>query len=298
MIRPPYLQKGDKVAIISTARKISEKEILPAVELYKSWGLDVQLGKNLFAESNQFAGTDEERLHDLQWAFDTNEIRAVFCARGGYGTARLLDQLDLKGMQQNPKWLVGYSDVTALHLHLQNVLGLETIHGTMPINIHSKPVAGEQESVGSLHGLLFGDYSPYDLGESINNSKQSCRGVLTGGNLSIVYSLLGSPSVPSFDNSILFLEDLDEYLYHVDRMMLNLKRNGVFNGLQAVIIGGLSDMNDNTVPYGKTAKAIVLEHLSSYGFPVYFDFPAGHVSPNLALPFGREVTILNNKLIA
>lgn len=296
MIRPPALKTGDQIAIISTARKIAREEVEPAKELFSNWGLNVFDGTNLYEGHDQFAGTDEQRLSDLQQALNNPNIKAIVCARGGYGTARLLDRVDWSAFSQSPKWLVGYSDITALLMHSINHFGVEGVHGTMPINISRNPDEAENQSVSSLKNLLFGGEMSYELPEHSLTRKGDSEGRLLGGNLSMIYSLLGSNSLPSFENAILFLEDLDEYLYHVDRMVLNLKRNGIFDKISGLVIGGMSDMNDNTVPFGKTAEEIIVDNVSSYGFPVYFGLQAGHISPNLALPFGRKVRIINDKL--
>ena len=292
---PAFLQKGDKIAIISTARSISSTEVAPAIALFESWGLEVQKGAHLHAVDRQFAGTDKERLEDLQKAMNDPEIKAIVCSRGGYGTARILDRLDLSHFNRHPKWVVGYSDVTALHLHLHRYTDWCTLHATMPINISPSPTDAQELSISSLYNLLFGHDNSYQLVKHPLNRPGDMSGTLLGGNLSMIYSLLGSPSCPDFGSCVLFLEDLDEYLYHVDRMTLNLKRNGVFEKLSGVLIGSMSDMNDNTIPFGKTAEEILSEHLSGYDFPVYFGFPAGHQELNLAMPFGAKCAVEANK---
>jgi muramoyltetrapeptide carboxypeptidase len=297
MIQPEHLKKGDTVTIISTARKITLNELAPAISLFESWGLNVVLGQNLLGSFNQFSGTNKERLSDLQHAINDPSIKAVFFARGGYGTGRLLDELDLAPLVNQAKWLVGYSDLTALHLHVFTSLGLASIHGTMPINIVKRVKPGDDLSVESLRKMLFGVNQEYVLNEHPLNVSGDCSGTLVGGNLSIIYSMLGSKSMPAQLDGILFLEDLDEYLYHIDRMMLNLHRNGCLSKLKGVLIGGLSDMNDNEIPFGKSAEEIVFEWLEPLGIPLYFGLQFGHVSPNLALPHGKKVTIINNKLL-
>ncbi len=293
MKRPPFLKPGSSVRIISTARKISQSEVEPSIKLLESWGLSVQLGEHLFDEFDQFAGNDQARTDDLQSALNDTSVGMIWCSRGGYGTVKLIDALDFSVFLHKPKWVVGYSDITGLLCHLTQCLDVATLHATMPINITNTPTPEDLVSMDSLRNALFGKGGRYALQPHALSRPGNCSGQLIGGNLSIVYSLLGSESSPQTNGKILFLEDLDEYLYHIDRMMVNLKRNGLLSKLSGLVIGGLSDMNDNTVPYGKTAEEIVLEHVSEFDYPVYFGFDAGHVSPNLALPFGMDVQIQN-----
>lgn len=285
MVTPPYLDPGDTVGIVSTARKITVEELSPALELLAKWGLNARLGDTIGASMHQFAGDDDLRISDFQQMLDDPEIKAIWCARGGYGTVRVIDGLDFGGFSAKPKWIVGYSDITVLHSHL-NMRGIETLHAQMPLEIEKK--SGETSE--SIKETLFGH--PYEITvptSHLLNRPGSDRGELVGGNLSVIYSLCGSDSALKTNNSILFLEDLDEYLYHVDRMMRNLKRNGLFNNIRGLIIGGMTEMNDNTIPFGKTAEEIVQDVVSEYDFPVCFGFPAGHVPDNRAMIFGREV---------
>lgn len=291
MISLKSLKQNDIVAIVSTARKISLEEINPAIELLESWNLKVRVGRTIGLEDNQFAGTLKERLKDFQNMLDDDEVKAVWCARGGYGTVRIIDELDFSKFKKNPKWIVGYSDVTVLHNHINN-LGFETLHATMPIDLSRNSL----ETINSLKDALFGNHFNYSFKSSKLNIIGKGCGELVGGNLSMLYSLLGSDTAINTNNKILFIEDVDEYLYHLDRMMQNLKRNGYFDNLKGLIVGGLSDMNDNTIPFGKTAKEIVFDVCSDYDFPICFDFPAGHVDDNRALIFGRKVKLeIGNK---
>ncbi|MBN2746413.1 MAG: LD-carboxypeptidase [Bacteroidales bacterium] len=288
----PSLQIGDRVGIISTARKISSIELQPAIEKLQSWGLQVELGKNIFAEYHQFAGTDLQRAEDLQTMLDNSQIRAIFCARGGYGTSRIIDQIDFSRFRQSPKWIVGYSDVTVLHAHIQR-FGYESIHATMPINF---PVDGKDNSaLITLHEALFQNQVSHNFkGESYNFQKEFSA-PMVGGNLSILYSLAATPSDIETEGKILFIEDLDEYLYHIDRMMMNLKRAGKLENLAALLVGGMSDMHDNSVPFGSDAKEIILQHVADFPYPVVFDFPAGHIPDNRAVILGRKATIQNEQ---
>lgn len=287
MEKPQALKIGDKISIISTARKISLEEVQPAINLLTEWGLEVVLGVNLFAEDHQFAGTKAQRLADLQQALNNDEIKAVFCARGGYGTVQLIDEIDFSHFKKQPKWIVGYSDVTVLHNHINQHFGIATLHATMPINFKTNTTAALQ----SLKDALFGNTLNYQCASHAYNRLGEAKGELVGGNLSILYSLTGTASQINTEGKILFLEDLDEYLYHIDRMMQNLKRAGMLHGLKGLLIGGMTDMNDNTIPYGHSAIDIIKSIVAEYDFPVAFGFPAGHLADNRALIMGEEVVL-------
>jgi muramoyltetrapeptide carboxypeptidase len=285
LIQPRYLKRGDTIGIIATARKISTEEINPAIAIIKSWGLEVELGNNLFNADNQFSGTDQERANDWQILLNDTSIKAIISARGGYGTVRIVDQIDFTTFIKNPKWIIGYSDITVLHSHIHN-LGIETLHATMPINFSKNT-----EALESLRKALFGEVIKYEIETNALNRKGIAEGELIGGNLSILYSLSGSISDIDTKGKILFIEDLDEYLYHIDRMMINLKRAGKLSNLAGLVVGGMSDMKDNTVPFGKTAEEIILDAVKEYNYPVCFNFPAGHIDRNLALLFGKKVKL-------
>ncbi len=284
------LNIGDKIGIISTARKISLEELKPSIKLLEEWGLKVVFGKNLFKEDNQFSGTVTQRSSDLQSMIDDDSIKAILCARGGYGTVQIIDKVDFSHLIKNPKWIIGYSDVTVLHSHLHQ-LGITSLHATMPINFEKNT----PKALESLKSALFGLGNLTEINHHHFNRFGKVEGEIVGGNLSILYSLLGSGSDINTDGKILFIEDLDEYLYHVDRMMMNLKRNGKLNNLKALIIGGMSDMNDNTIPFGKTAEEIILEYIKEFDFPVCFNFPAGHLDDNRCVRFGVKSVLEVNK---
>jgi len=288
MICPPYLKHGDKIAIVAPARKVSPAEMDVAISTLRSWGLQVVTGPHLFGENNQYSGTDEERAEDLQMMLDDKDIRAIICARGGYGTVRIIDKLNFSAFEQHPKWIVGYSDITVLHSHIQTQFGIETLHATMPINFPDK---GTEAATDSLRKALFGESLSYSIDPYILNQPGNVCGTITGGNLSILYSLNGTPSDIQTDDKILFIEDLDEYLYHVDRMMMNLKRSGKLSGIKALIVGGITKMNDNAVPFGRQAEQIISDYAREAGIPVCFNFPAGHIADNRALIMGREVQL-------
>ncbi len=290
MKSPPCLKTGDKIGIVSTARKISAVEISAAIKIFEKWGLEVVLGENLYKEHFQFAGTDDQRLSDIQEMLDNPEIKAIVCARGGYGTVRIIDKIDFSVFSKSPKWIVGFSDVTVLHSHIQSNLGIETIHSLMPINFNDIPE--DSQSILTLKKALFGENLSYDIKSHLLNRKGKATGLLTGGNLSILYSLTGSVSDIDTKGKILFIEDLDEYLYHIDRMMMNLKRSGKLENLAGLIVGSMSEMNDNTIPYGHNAYEIIREFVDIYDYPLCFDFPAGHIKDNRALIFGRKTRLV------
>ncbi len=286
MTTPPVLQKGDTIAIVATARKNIDDNLKPTLDLLHSWGLEAVIGSSIGLDDNQLAGTDEQRAADFQQQLDNPNIKAIWCVRGGYGTVRMIDLLDFTEFKQNPKWIIGFSDVTVLHNHL-NTLGFESIHGIMPVSV---PKATE-EAKESLRKALFGEPLSYEIGTDPMNRLGSASGELVGGNLSILYSLFGSESAIDCDDKILFIEDLDEYLYHIDRMMMNLKRNGCLESIKGIIVGSMSKMKDNEIPWGKNAMEIIEDVTKTYTIPVIYNFPAGHIHDNRALILGSTVRI-------
>lgn len=300
MLKPKSLKKGDTIGVVSTARKITTKELAPSVEFVKQWGLNVVLGKSIDAEENQYAGNDELRKSDFQDMLDNPDIDAIWCAKGGYGTVRIIDGLDFSEFLKNPKWIIGYSDITVLHSHIHN-LNVETLHAQILLGVETK----SPETSQSIRKVLFGEdykvtyfvsdeelsYKESSSGSKLNRNGNA-KGILTGGNLSVLYSLCGSDSALHTDGKILFIEDLDEYLYHIDRMMVNLKRNGMLQNLAGLIVGGMTEMHDNIIPFGKTAEEIVWDAVKEYKYPVCFNFPAGHIDDNRALVMGREIELI------
>lgn len=281
MITPKKINIGDKIGILATARKICIEELIPAIEILESWGLEVVLGKFLFEDYNQFAGTIDQRVDDLQNMIEDDEIKAILCARGGYGTVQIIDKINFSSLYNHPKWIIGYSDITVLHSHLHQ-LGLATLHATMPINF----LKNTKTSLDSLYKALFASTNTIHAVNHKFNKLGKVEGEIVGGNLSVLYSLLGSNSDIETKQKILFLEDLDEYLYHIDRMIVNMKRNKKFNNLKAMIIGGMTDMNDNNISFGKTAEEIISGHVNEYNFPICFGFPSGHIDNNSSIILG------------
>ena len=289
MPQPAYLKKGDKVAIVSTARKVSVEEIQEAVKVLESWELQVFVGATIGAADNQFAGDDNLRLHDFQNAINDDSIKAIWCARGGYGTVRFLDEIDFRKFQKKPKWICGFSDVTALHSHVHQLCNQPTIHSLMAFN--AKEDAEVLTALESFRKSLFGEKNKYNFSAHSLNRNGNVKAKIVGGNLSMLYSLAASATDLDTNGKILLLEDLDEYLYHIDRMLLQLKRSGKLENLAALVIGGMSEMRDNAIPFGKNAEEIIAEHIAEFDFPVCFNFPAGHQKNNYAVKLGMEATL-------
>ncbi|MBI9033392.1 MAG: LD-carboxypeptidase [Bacteroidales bacterium] len=287
MIKPPYLKKGDKIGIISPAGKISKDIIDPAISLLEKMGYIPVKGTHIYAGEFQMAGKDEQRLSDIQQMINDPEIKAIFATRGGYGLVRIIDKIDFKPLVTNPKWIVGYSDITILHAHLQGKLHLASIHGVMLKEYQSC----SQRSLNSLTKSLSGSKSSYEIKSHPFNQPGECDGILTGGNLSIICSLLGSSTEINTDGKILFIEEIGEHHYHIDRMIRQLKRAGKLKNLAGLIVGSFSHMRDEPKDFGMTAYEIIAQAISEYDFPVCFDFPAGHTENNYALVLGTEMEI-------
>ena len=282
---PPCLQKGDTILIIATARAKNKEFIDPAIKTLEGWGLIVELGANIFKSYHQFAGTDKERADDLQWAINHKTAKSVLISSGGYGTLRIIDRINFKPLLKNPKWFIGYSDTTVIHSRLMN-LNIASIHGTMAFQFLKN-----KKATLSIKNLLFGQTINYIIKKHKLNKEGSATGDIIGGNLSLLYALSGSSDDFSGKNKILFIEDLDEQLYHIDRMMHQLKRSGKLKNLNGLIVGGMSDMKDNAIPYGKTAEEIIYEAVKEYKYPVCFNFPAGHIKNNTAIYFGKKARL-------
>lgn len=283
---PPYLKKGDTVGILATARKVDMAPLQPAINLLKSWGLNVVIGKTIGLSDNQLAGADWQRATDLQQMMDNPSIKAIWTAKGGYGTAKIVDRLDFTKLKQRPKWLIGFSDVTVLHSHI-NTLDIATLHSIACISVSG----ATPEAIESFRKALFGEKLSYTIPPHEFNKPGKVTGELVGGNLSVLYSIIGSPSEADYKNKIIFIEDLDEYLYHIDRMMTNLDRNGYFKNVKGVLIGGLTKMRDNDIPWGHDALEIIRDITKKYNIPICFNFPAGHIKDNRTLIMGKTVTL-------
>ena len=280
-IIPTFLKANDTIGIVSTARAIAENELKFAIETLHSWNLNVKLGSTIGKQHHQFAGTDAERIIDFNEMLIDENIQAIICARGGYGSVRIIDQLNFDALKTNPKWICGYSDITVLHAAL-NCLEICCIHSTMPINFETNTA----ESLNSLKDALFGQLNSYTIERYSSNKMGNAKGRLIGGNLSVLYSIMNSPTDYDYKEAILFIEDLDEYLYHIDRLLINFKRKGLFHKIDGLIVGGMTEMNDNTTPFGQSAVEIIEEHVREFDFPVCYNFPVGHINNNLSLYVG------------
>lgn len=292
MKTPPFLTKGDKVAIVTPAKQINASAIERAIKIFSGWGLKVVVGSNALSKSNYFAGDDEDRVADFQQMLDDNTVKAIFCARGGYGTIRLIDKLDFTKFVNNPKWIVGYSDITVLHSHIQQNFEIDTLHAIMPLDYPED----EEDSVAlnMLKEVLFNEKDLKYAFPTVEQSRKGFEhGILTGGNLSVLLSVMGSSSEVNLDGKILFIEEVGEQLYHFDRMIQTLKRAQKLVNLKGIIVGQMSNMEDNKgeLSFGKSIEEIVLEAVEEYDFPVCFNFPAGHVKENLPMIFGRHISL-------
>ena len=293
MKTPPYLKLGDTIAIVAPAGILKNRQeiIEKAKNTAESWGLKVVIGKNVYNQNNHFAGTDDERCQDFQDALNNKNIKAIWAARGGYGSVRILDKLDFTNFKEHPKWIIGYSDITAFHNHIHS-LGVETIHGMMGTSFGEKP---EElvETITSLKKTLFGESISYTIPSSSYNrtfDSKEINGKLIGGNLAILTSMLGSESQLHTENKILFIEEIGEYKYSIDRMLQSLKRAGYFTKVNAVIIGDMTSVKKNSTSWGSSIEQLILDAIPT-DIPVFFNFPAGHEADNRAMIFGRRITL-------
>jgi len=284
-LSPPPMQRGQQIGIVSIAGKVPPQRVELAMRTFEEWGLQVVTGPNLFTEHHAFAGTDEQRISDLQSMIDNPDVRAIVSSRGGYGTSRIIDRLDFSALMRQTKWLIGFSDITVLHCHLHR-LGMETLHAAMPVSFNYE---GAEPSISSLKKVLFGEKVRYEVVPTLMNRLGEASGPLVGGNLSLLVHLIGTPSDVDTRGKILFIEDIGEYIYHLDRMMVQMKRAGKLAHLAGLIVGQMTDMQDkpDDTPFGKSPWEIIAEAVSDYDYPVCYHFPTGHEAVNYALPCGR-----------
>jgi len=287
-VQPPFLKPGDEVAIVSPSYFIDETKLNESVTRLENWGLRVRVGRNAAKQAGPFAGSDEERLQDIQEMTDDADIKAVICSRGGYGLLRIIDRIDFSALKGSPKWYVGFSDITVLHMWLSEIYGVVSIHADMPLNYNNAEKT--QYTFSTLKQALSGSL---DSIEWTGSSFRGCaaEGEMTGGNLSLFYSLIGTAADPGTGGKILFLEDVGEYFYHIDRMLRSLKLAGKLSGLSALIIGGMNDINDTKTPWGKSIEETINEVISEYDYPVFYNFPAGHTEDNRAFYIGKKAEI-------
>ncbi|SDX81634.1 S66 peptidase family protein [Hymenobacter psychrophilus] len=286
-LAPPPLRPADQVAIVCPARAASHTELAAAVATLEGWGLRVRLGASTNISQHQFGGADEVRQRDLQQQLDDPEIRAVFCARGGYGTTRIIDGLDFARFAEAPKWVAGFSDITTLNCHLL-ARGFQSIHGVMPLLFNQE---GGAESLESLRRALFGEELAYGVPAHPLNRPGTATGELVGGNLSILQTLTGTASDTDTRGRILFLEDIDEYCYAIDRMLVHLDRTGKLAGLAGLVVGHFTNPQDNAIPFGLAPNEIIHHYAARYQFPVAHGFPVGHEPQNMALIVGQLVRL-------
>jgi len=295
LIQPPYLRAGDTVAIVAPSGILLNrgKEVNQAIELLKSWNLNVVVGENVFSQNGHFAGTDEERTADFQKALDNPNIKAIWAARGGYGTVRILDKLDYTKFKEQPKWIIGYSDITALHNQIHN-LGVETIHALMCTSL-TDDLEDIKDNISSFKNAFFGTQLSYTIKGSKYNKTGTTSGQLIGGNLTLLHTMLGSKTSINTSDKILFIEEIGEHVYHIDRMLQSLKRAGYFENCKGLIVGSISKVRKNTTAFGRTLEEVILDVVEEYDFPVLFNFPAGHEDDNRAMILGRNIKLTVDK---
>lgn len=284
--QPPYLKKGDKIALVCPAKKLP-KPIDNAIALLESWGLEVIIGESLYASHHQFAGSDKLRKKDIQHFLDDPDIKAIISGRGGYGTIRIIDDLDFAKFNQQPKWFVGFSDITVLLSHLVAQCNVQCIHGQMPYTFDESTDA----ALISLRKSLFGEKQEYEYESVFKNRPGMANGTLIGGNLSLLTMVQGSVSEMNYDGKILFLEDVGEQEYGIDRMLRMLKRAGKLDHLKGLIIGAFNEIEEEKISFGQTADEVIWEIVKDYDFPVCFNFPTGHIENNLSMVLGADVAL-------
>ncbi len=283
----PKLIKGDTIALCATARFVEQDIIDQAIYFIENLGYKVVLAENLSLRHHQMAGNDISRAQAFQKLLLDTEVKAIWCLRGGFGGLRIIDQINFDCLQSNPKLLIGFSDFTSILNHVAN-LGVKSIHGPMPIQLSKLSAL----AINSFKTILQGENLGYNWPSNQYNKFGKARGKLVGGNLSVLYSTIGSLSFPHLDGAILFLEDLDEYLYHIDRMLFALKRSGALKGLKGVVIGSFSDLHDHKIPFGQNIKEIILEFFDELEIPIAFNFPAGHQNDNRCLILGEMTDLM------
>ena len=297
MIIPPYLKKGDTIGIICPAGFMAKNKVETCIETLKNWSYKVVVGNTVGNQFNYFSGTDEERLNDLQTMLDDKNIKAILCARGGYGLSRIIDSIDFRGFKKNPKWIIGYSDITLLHSHINRQLKIATMHSPMAAAFNDDGY--KNEFILSLQKAIKGNKANYNCSFHHFNKTGKVTAELVGGNLCMIAHTIGTKSVYNTKNKILFIEDIGEYIYNIDRMFIQIKRIGLLENLAGLVVGGFTDLKDTTIPFGKNVYEIIQEHTKEYNYPICFDFPVGHQTENVALKIGVEYTLnIDNKKVS
>lgn len=284
--QPPYLKKGDKIALVCPAKKLP-KPIDEAIAILSSWGLEVIIGESVYASHHQFAGTDELRTKDIQQFLDDPSIKAIIAGRGGYGTIRIIDELDFTQFNLNPKWIIGFSDITVLLSHIISKSEVQCIHGQMPYTFEEST----SEALDSLKNALFGEQQVYQYESEFPNRSGEAKGLLIGGNLTLLAMLQGSVSEMDFTDKILFLEDVGEHEYSIDRMLRMLKRAGKLAHLKGLVIGAFNEIEVEKIPFGQTVEEVIWDIIREYDYPVCFNFPTGHIDHNLTMVLGAKVLL-------
>lgn len=291
LIQPQFLKPGDTVAIVAPSGilKNRNEEVGRALALLDSLGLNAVVGKHVFNQADHFAGTDEERCEDFQNALDDPTISAIWCARGGYGTVRILDKLDYTKFKNHPKWIIGYSDITALHNQVHNE-GYQSIHALMCVSL-TEDLNDIKDTVDTFKSTIFGNPVNYTLKGSTYNKVGEASAPLVGGNLTMLHTMLGSNTSIDTSGKILFIEEIGEYKYHIDRMLQSLKRAGYFDNCKGLIVGDMSKLRKNTTLWGTSVEQLILDALAEYDFPIAFNMPAGHEKDNRAMIFGKRIEL-------
>ena len=290
LIQPESLKSGDTISILAPSGVLNnfDKKIEKAINIFKSWGLNVVLGNHIYDKNGHFAGTDKNREKDFQKALDNKNIKAIWCARGGYGAVRIIDKLNFDNYLKNPKWIIGFSDITVIHNKL-NFLNSESIHAMMITGFED--IGQNNDSLSKLKNVLFGDSLSYSITSNKNNKTGKSEGIIVGGNLTLIQSTIGSKTELKMKDKILFIEEIGEYAYHIDRMLYSLKRAGYFENCKGLIVGQISDVKKNTTDFGRSINELILDVLDEYNFPILFDFPAGHEKTNFPIILGRKVIL-------
>ena len=288
---PPYLREGDKISVISPASHIDGKLVMHAEKLLRTSGFDVVLGEHVFSANGPFAGSDDERLQDLQQATDDPSVKAVLCSRGGYGISRIVDRVDYSALKKHPKWYVGYSDITSLHLWLNKVCGIASLHAEMPIN-YSNPEYSPL-CYDTMIRALKGEQDQI-VWKSLREASFTAEGIVLGGNISLICSLDGTPGQPDTEGAILFIEEIGEHFYHLDRMLTSMRMAGVLSNLSALLVGGMEKITEGEHVFNQSVEEVVMNVVGRYGYPVLFGFPAGHIPVNRAFYLGRNAILTQN----